>query len=73
MKHSIQDVCMAHRYLYYVRNNPVISDFEYDMLEKEAVKDIPKDHPLNKAGSDMESSYSTLHKSMSIGLLKNLF
>lgn len=49
---------MAHRYLYYVKNTPVISDFEYDMLEKVALDVISKDHPLNSSGSDLEESYS---------------
>lgn len=57
-KLSLEDQCMVHRYLYYVRSNPVISDYEYDMLEKKALKSAPDNHPLHFAGSDVSSHYS---------------
>ena len=49
---------MAHRYLYYIKNSPVISDYEYDILEHAALQVVDEDHPLHFPGSDMESSYS---------------
>lgn len=27
--------CLVHRYLYYVKNEPIISDYQYDMMERE--------------------------------------
>jgi len=55
---SIEDQCLVHRYLYYVKSRPIISDREYDMLEKKAILTAPEDHGIRLAGSDMETSYS---------------
>lgn len=55
---SLPDQCMVHRYLYYVLNRPIISDYAYDQLEKQALVGIDENHPLNRCGSDSESSYS---------------
>lgn len=49
---------MAHRYLYYVLDAPVISDYEYDMLEKKAFAELPKTSPVFEVGSSLKSSYS---------------
>lgn len=54
---KIEDQCMVHRYLYYVVGTPMISDYDYDMLEKIAVLNAPKNHPIHSTGSDLESSY----------------
>lgn len=54
---SIEKLCLAHRYLYYVKNAPVISDYRYDMLESEALKAISFDSLLNKPGSDNPKDY----------------
>lgn len=59
MENNLADVCLAHRYLYYVLNEPIISDMEYDILEKEARKTADGDHQINKPGSDLKSSYTT--------------
>ena len=56
-KLSIEDQCLVHRYLYYVKGRPIISDYEYDMLEKKAILTAPENHPIHSAGSDLESSY----------------
>lgn len=55
------DLCMGHRYLYYVMNKPVIPDDRYDQLEREALETAPEDHPIHKPGSDMAFSYSQHH------------
>lgn len=52
---NLLDTILIHRYLYYVLNQPIISDFEYDILEKEAKKIYPE---LNTPGSSLEESYS---------------
>lgn len=62
--YSNADICMAHRYLYYVLCSPIISDREYDMLEKKALNEIKEDHPLANPGSDREESYSEKIKSL---------
>ncbi len=54
---SIELLCLAHRYLYYVKMNPVISDQKYDLIEKEALKSVSRDSLLHKPGSDLEQDY----------------
>lgn len=58
MENKQEDIVMAHRYLYYIENEPVISDMEYDALEREARKHCEEGHPLTKPGSSLKSSYS---------------
>lgn len=57
-KLSIADKCLVHRYLYYVKCTPVISDFEYDILERQALNKAPMDHDIHEVGSSLDSSYS---------------
>ena len=56
---SIADQCLVHRYLYYILCRPMLTDREYDMLERDASNrdDTPIDHPIHKPGSDLASSY----------------
>lgn len=54
---SKADQCMVHRYLYYVLNSPIISDQEYDRMERDATEFLDDNHPLFKCGSDIDSSY----------------
>jgi len=61
---------LAHRYLYYVLNTPVISDRAYDELEKAAIKILPSTSDVNKPGSDLDSSYSQEVKDKAQLLLK---
>ena len=61
MKNNINDLelkTLAYRYLYYVKNISLISDYEYDKLEREALKIVDEDSMLFQPGSDLESSYS---------------
>jgi len=57
---SIADKCLVHRYLYYVKAEPVISDFEYDVMERQALnhKKTAPDHDIREVGSSLESSYT---------------
>lgn len=57
---SLPDKCLVHRYLYYVKCEPIISDFEYDMMERQALnaKKTPIDHDIREVGSSLESSYT---------------
>ena len=54
---AIEDVILKHRYLYYVKNNPIVSDYEYDLMEAAALLLLPKDSIIQTAGSDLEESY----------------
>ena len=49
---------MVHRYLYYVECQPVISDYEYDMLERKVREVLPETSPVQGVGSSLPSSYS---------------
>ena len=48
---------LIHRYLYYVESSPVISDFEYDRLEREAREVCEESSPVHRVGSSLPSSY----------------
>lgn len=50
---------LEHRYRYYVLNEPSITDYEYDLLERKALKEAGPDSPLHKPGSDKASDYPT--------------
>lgn len=54
---SLPDQCLVHRYLYYVLDSPIISDYEYDILEEAAKKKVGDYHLLNSPGSSLRSSY----------------
>lgn len=54
---SIEKICLAHRYLYYVKNKPVLSDYRYDLLESEALRAVSQESALNKPGSDNPKDY----------------
>ena len=55
---DIEMEVMAHRYLYYVESAPVISDFEYDNLERTAREVAPQESPVHGVGSSLASSYT---------------
>ena len=48
---------LVHRFLYYVMAEPVISDFEYDALEREARAACPETSVVQGVGSCLPSSY----------------
>lgn len=56
---QIEHEIMVHRYLYYIEAEPVISDFEYDMLERKAREILPDSSPVQGIGSSLFSSYSS--------------
>lgn len=49
---------MAHRYLYYCLGEPVVSDYVYDQMEREARNVLPEDSPVQGVGSSLGSSYT---------------
>lgn len=63
-KATLEQLCMAHRYLYYVWGKPVISDHEYDALERRALKRVGPSSPLHRVGSDREQDYSDAVKAV---------
>lgn len=52
-----ETLVMVHRYLYYVLGEPVLSDHEYDHIERQARAVCPPDSPVHKVGSSLPSSY----------------
>lgn len=53
----MEDILLEHRYRYYILCMPIISDYEYDMLEREYLKTAPEDSLLRLPGSDLIESY----------------
>lgn len=52
---NLELIVLAHRYLYYVLAEPVISDFEYDMLERQ----LPEGSAIHLLiGSSVAEEYS---------------
>ena len=49
---------LAHRYLYYVKAEPIISDYEYDLIERRAREVCPPSSPVHSVGSSLPWSYS---------------
>ena len=58
----------AHRYLYYVLNCPVISDYEYDVMERA----LPEDSIVRlTVGSEAEEDYAEDIKALTQQLLSS--
>jgi hypothetical protein len=56
---SKPDQCLVHRLLYYCLVMPLLTDYEYDMLERDGITELGDDqvHLLNFPGSDREDDY----------------
>ena len=68
---NLTNLLLFHRYMYYVLAEPIISDYEYDMLEKDLVQletEYPEfkrpDSPTDTIGADMASAYSGTVRTM---------
>ncbi len=61
---TLEDLIMVHRYLYYVECCPVISDYEYDIMQRQADIFCDPDSPVHKVGSDLSSSYTEHQKKL---------
>src|ERR1043165_7359602 len=64
---SLRDVLRFHEYRYYILNDPLISDAEYDglfkqleKLEKENPELITLDSPTQRVGSSLNQSFPTV-------------
>ena len=55
---KLEHAVMVHRYLYYIECAPMISDHEYDALERAARAALPDGSPVHKLGSSLVSDYS---------------
>jgi len=58
MDKDYEKLILAHRYLYYVKCEPVISDYEYDRLEQDAQNIVPRLAILDKVSSSNPWDYS---------------
>jgi NAD-dependent DNA ligase len=45
---ELEDIILFHKYLYYERAEPIISDYEYDKLERELRDLCPKSKILDE-------------------------
>lgn len=54
---QLEDQVLMHRYLYYVKDSPVISDYVYDQIERDARAVCKEDSPVHGVGSSLASSY----------------
>ncbi len=66
---ELEKLVLVHRYLYYVEANPIISDYEYDEIEKAARLQLPFDNVVHQVGSSLPSSYSEEIKQYALSLI----
>jgi hypothetical protein len=52
-------------------NSPVITDYEYDMMEKEAKQNLNKHHSLHRPGSDNPEHYPQTIREIAESLTNN--
>ena len=55
---NIETQVLVHRFRYYVLDDPIISDAEYDDLERRARSLLPLESQVHGVGSSLRSSYS---------------
>lgn len=65
----LENCLMMHRYLYYVLGKPVISDKQYDDMEKTFLYLYPDNKNINKVGSDRGNDYSDDVKKLAESLI----
>ena len=54
----LERTVMAHRYLYYILNSPVLADIDYDSLERSARAVLPPTSPVHQPGSSLPEDYA---------------
>src|SRR5436189_2611278 len=64
---TLRNILRFHEYRYYILNDPLISDFEYDQLykqleqlEKEHPEFIARDSPTQRVGSSLNTAFPTV-------------
>ena len=65
-----EDRIMLHRYCYYVLANPLATDFQYDIWEREAREVCAPESPVHGVGSCLPSSYSDRIKELAEEMTK---
>ncbi|MDE3145426.1 MAG: NAD-dependent DNA ligase LigA [Bacteroidota bacterium] len=77
---SLKQVLRFHEYRYYVLNDPLISDYEYDQLyklleklEKENPQLVTKDSPTQRVGSSLNNSFETVQHLVPMLSLENSY
>ncbi|HTB51360.1 MAG TPA: NAD-dependent DNA ligase LigA [Ferruginibacter sp.] len=77
---KLRQVLRFHEYRYYVQNDPLISDFEYDSLYKQLEKIekddpslITKDSPTQRVGSSLNTSFATVQHLVPMLSLENSY
>lgn len=78
--HALQEQLRYHNYRYYILNDPVISDYEYDRLYRELVEleeEFPQyktpDSPTQRAGTEPSEAFERLEHPSPILSLENAF
>jgi NAD-dependent DNA ligase len=67
----LEQLILSHRYLYYVKTKPVISDIIYDKLEAAGCDLLADSSKVFDVGSDLEEDYTDEVKCLSMKLLGN--
>lgn len=77
---ELRDALRFHEYRYYILNDPLISDFEYDQLfkllekiETENPQWITKDSPTQRVAKDLTKSFSTVQHLVPMLSLENSY
>ncbi len=77
---ELRGVLRFHEYRYYISNNPLISDYEYDQLfklletvEKDHPDLITKDSPTQRVGSSLNESFVTVQHLVPMLSLENSY
>lgn len=77
---ELRDILRFHEYRYYVQNDPLISDAEYDILykllekfEKEQPSLITKDSPTQRVGSGVSNDFSKVEHLVPMLSLENSY
>ena len=77
---TLRMVLRFHEYRYYILNDPLISDFEYDLLykllektEKEHPEFITKDSPTQRVGSSLNEGFVTVQHLVPMLSLENSY
>ncbi len=77
---SLRDVLRFHEYRYYVQNEPLIGDFEYDTLykllekfEKENPESVPPDSPTQRVGNGLVKDFPKVNHLVPMLSLENSY
>lgn len=69
---DLENIVLAHRYLYYVLMTPILPDYTYDSLEEYALTKVSEDSIIRFPGSNLEEDYSDEIKELANKLLSEI-